>query len=52
VDEDTRYDMYSYLLTYLEHKYDYTNVGLCKETIKMWERLGLDYKKIKCNCIL
>ena len=31
--------------------YDYQKVALCKETVDMWNRLGMDYKKIKCNCV-
>lgn len=25
-------------------------VALGKETLAIWAKLGLDYKKIKCNC--
>ena len=46
-----RYSMYSSVITYLEEKYNYDNVALCKETKAMWEALGMDYKKIKCNCV-
>ncbi len=47
-----RYEMYQTLIEYLDNKYDFSDIALCKETIEMWEKLGLDYKKIKCNCIL
>jgi len=47
-----RADMYNYIISYLEDKYDYQDIGLCKETIGMWQEVGKDYKKIKCNCIL
>jgi spore photoproduct lyase len=43
--------MYSSVITYLEEKYKYDNVALCKETKAMWEALGMDYRKIKCNCV-
>jgi spore photoproduct lyase len=46
-----RYSMYSSVINYLEEKYNYENVALCKETKAMWEALGMDYRKIKCNCI-
>ena len=23
----------------------------CKETLAMWAKLGMDYRKIKCNCV-
>jgi len=49
---DQRYEVYHKVLTYLEDKYGFSNVALCKETKEMWEKLGKSYKKIKCNCIL
>jgi len=45
-----RFDMYHTLIDHLNIEYDYSDIGLCKETIEMWEKLGLDYKNIKCNC--
>lgn len=47
----TRNNMYSMVINYLKDKYDYKTIALCKETLAMWGRLGMDYKKIKCNCI-
>ncbi len=26
-------------------------VAFCKETLAMWAKLGMDYRKIKCNCV-
>jgi len=52
VEDGIRFDMYKTLLSHLMTVYDYNNVGLCKETVSMWENLKIDYKKIKCNCIL
>ncbi|MCK4797324.1 MAG: hypothetical protein KAT05_08075 [Spirochaetes bacterium] len=52
IDNEIRYDMYSTVIDYLKNNYSYSNVSLCKETVEMWNRLGLDYKKIKCNCIM
>jgi spore photoproduct lyase len=46
-----RYQMYSFIIDYLLKEYHYTEVALCKETKAMWQKLGMDYKKIKCNCI-
>jgi len=51
VDFRTRYDMYAIIIKLLKDSYNYTNVALCKETVAMWGSLGMDYKKIKCNCI-
>jgi len=47
-----RYDMYDTLIKYMEKKYNFSDVGLCKETIGMWKKLGLVYQEIRCNCIL
>lgn len=37
-----RCDMYSLLGDYLQEKYDYINIALCKESIEVWEKLGLE----------
>lgn len=52
IDTTKRYKMYLSIINYLKDEYNYKNVALCKETIDMWHKLNLDYKKIKCNCIL
>jgi spore photoproduct lyase len=46
-----RLAMYSFVKNYLESHYDYTNIALCKETIEVWNNLGMDYQKIRCNCV-
>lgn len=51
INYELRYEMYSRLVDYLKNNYGYMKVALCKETVEMWEKLGLDYKKIRCNCI-
>ncbi|AIS33165.1 radical SAM domain-containing protein [Methanobacterium formicicum] len=48
---EKRYEMYKFMIDYLKKEHDYNSVGLCKETVKIWEKLKLDYKKIRCNCI-
>jgi spore photoproduct lyase len=52
IDSDTRYLMYYSLAKHLKEEFNYTNVALCKETLSIWDRLGMDYRKIKCNCLL
>lgn len=52
IDSNARYWMYFTVIDYLRRNYNYHNVALCKETVSIWERLGLNYKKIKCNCLL
>ena len=51
IDADTRYAMYKRIIDHLEESYGYHNVALCKETVDMWNRLGMDYRKIRCNCV-
>ena len=48
----TRYLMYSIIINQLKSKYNFNKVALCKETVEMWNALKIDYKKIKCNCVL
>jgi len=26
-------------------------VAFCKETVATWAKLGMDYRRIKCNCV-
>jgi spore photoproduct lyase len=52
IDFQTRFKMYSTMIEHLKLKYNYNNVALCKETIAMWSTLKMNYKQIKCNCIL
>jgi spore photoproduct lyase len=52
INSKLRYEMYRTLIDYLMQKYDYSAVGLCKETIEMWDLLKMDYRTIQCNCTL
>jgi len=47
---EKRLEMYNVVITRLLRFEDYDKVALCKEQVKMWDALELDYKKIKCNC--
>lgn len=49
---ETRYKMYSTVSDYLRDEHNYDRIALCKETIELWEKLGMDYSEIRCNCIL
>jgi spore photoproduct lyase len=51
VDGRLRYQMYLEVIEHLKEKYNYKNVGLCKETIRMWKILKINFKQVKCNCI-
>lgn len=48
---DERIEMYSALNDYLKNEHDFNGLALCKETLEAWEILGLNYKKMKCNCV-
>lgn len=52
IDFKTRCNLYSFLIDYLKEQYRYNHIALCKESIEIWEKLGLDWKNIKCNCLL
>ena len=52
IDFDLRHRLYSAIIDYLRDKYSFGRVALCKETIGMWDKLGMDYTKIQCNCLL
>jgi len=51
IDFTTRHRMYMAIIGHLGNRYDYHNIALCKETKAMWEKLGMDWKRIKCNCV-
>ena len=51
VDFKTRYEIYASMIKKLKDVYRYEGIALCKETVAMWAKLGMDYRKIKCNCI-
>jgi spore photoproduct lyase len=51
IDFKTRYETYATIINLLKDNYGYSNVALCKETLAMWGRLGMNYKTIKCNCV-
>jgi spore photoproduct lyase len=52
VEFNTRYEMYATIIDQLRESYGYEEVALCKETLAMWTSLGMDYRKIKCNCVV
>lgn len=52
IDFITRYEMYKEIIDYLKNRYHYFAIALCKETKAMWEKLKLDWKIIRCNCLL
>ncbi len=51
IDFTTRLKIYKIMLEYLRNNLRYTDVALCKETVAMWEKLKLNWHKIKCNCV-
>jgi len=51
IDFTTRLKIYKIMLEYLRNNLRYTDVALCKETVAMWKKLGMDWHKIRCNCV-
>lgn len=51
LDSETRFKIYSTLFSYLKEHHNFRKVAMCKETIDMWNRLGMDHRKIRCNCV-
>lgn len=51
VEFNTRYEIYATIIDLLKQRHNYKEVALCKETLAMWAKLGMDYRKIKCNCV-
>ncbi|RLG10209.1 hypothetical protein DRN69_09395 [Candidatus Pacearchaeota archaeon] len=52
IDFNLRFKMYKTIIDYLKDTYNYKHVAMCKETIAMWNKLKMNWRKIKCNCIL
>ena len=51
IDSNLRYRMYLVIIEYLKKRYNFIELALCKETKAIWQKLGMDYKKIRCNCV-
>ena len=48
---DKRKEIYKFFYDKLDSlDYPFHRISICKETIKMWEALGLPYKNKQCNC--
>ncbi|MEM3796496.1 MAG: hypothetical protein QW763_06445 [Archaeoglobaceae archaeon] len=48
---ELRREIYDFMIGLLE-EIGFKNYALCKETLNIWNSLGIDYKGIKCNCVL
>jgi len=51
IDFTTRHRMYTAIIEHLGNRCNYHNVALCKETKAMWEKLGINWSRIRCNCV-
>lgn len=51
IEYSIRYQIYQVIVERLNAKWKYTDVALCRETKAMWEKLGMNYESIKCNCV-
>jgi len=48
--EETRLAMFRQIIEHLRNSYEYNQVALCKEPVKVWEALGMDWRYCRCNC--
>lgn len=51
IASEQRYIMYQNIINHMRKDYGYNKIALCKETKEIWEKLSMDYTKIKCNCV-
>jgi len=51
VEFNARHEIYATIIDLLKQSYNYKKVALCKETLAMWAKLGMDREKIRCNCV-
>jgi spore photoproduct lyase len=52
IPTETRLEMYRALIESLRDDHRFKKVALCKETVDMWELLGMDWRHPRCNCNL
>ena len=50
INIESRFEMYTHLIQTMKNDFGFSRIALCKETVEMWERLGINYKQIECNC--
>lgn len=46
-----RYKAYSVLTDYMHREYGYGKIALCKEPVRLWKELNMDWKTCRCNCV-
>ncbi len=51
VESSLRQETFHYIIQRLNDEWGYSDVAMCKEPVATWDALGLDYRKIRCNCI-
>ena len=49
--DETRLEIYRFMRDKIREYDSKVPIGICKETWKLWEQLGWNGKKMKCNCI-
>jgi len=50
--DETREEMYRWMFALLEPHMSLKNVGLCKETLGMFELFNINFSRQVCNCVL
>lgn len=48
IPEEQRIEIYSFLIDKLKGH----TVSICKDTVDIWKKLGMDYNNVRCNCKL
>jgi len=46
-----RYKAYRTLIDYINREYGFAEIALCKEPVRMWQNLEIDWKICRCNCV-
>jgi len=47
---EQRFEIFSAILEHIRNQHNYNNLALCKEPVSMWDALGMDWKRCRCNC--
>lgn len=48
---ERRLAMYGFVISYLDEQYDFHKIGICKDTMALWRKLNMDFRRITCNCV-
>ncbi len=49
---NVRLEVNSFMIEEIKNRWEKVEIGFCKETRNVWEKLELDWRNIKCNCVI